>query len=69
MKEFIIRKQNANDKRAFSLYVTSKGNILVEELSRLDESMLSEISCEIKEEEINFLYDILNKIQRNICKN
>jgi hypothetical protein len=49
--------------------VTSKGNILVEELSRLDESMLSEISCEIKEEEINFLYDILNKIQRNICKN
>ena len=53
----------------FPLYVTSKGNILVEELSRLDESMLSEISCEIKEEEINFLYDILNKIQRNICKN
>lgn len=67
-KEFIIRKKNLSDKRAFSLYVTSKGKKLVDDLSKLDESMLSEISYGIEKEAIDSLYDILYKIQKNIYK-
>jgi len=65
-KLLIKRMVNPSDKRAFSLYLTPKGQALVDQLLPLDQAMTTTIEASLNQDEIVVLKSLLAKVQGNI---
>lgn len=65
-KLLVKRTVNTKDKRAFSLCITPTGNALVNELTPIDEMMLSTIEQDLNGEEMKTLKSLLSKIEQTM---
>lgn len=64
-KNLIIRTPNPNDKRAFSLSTTNKGIDLIQTLTKLDTSVISDVEKSLSPQENITLLKLLSKIENN----
>lgn len=65
-KQFLRRESNPKDKRAFLLFVTVKGSLLVEELSLIDEAAIAEVEKPLSREEVGVLKSMLSCIEKGL---
>ena len=65
-KDLIIREQN--DRRTFSIFLTEKARSIYNELERIENNTMREITEELTEEELNTLFNLLGKVKQSIDK-
>lgn len=67
-KSLVERRENPEDRRASLVFLTDKGEALVDEVSSLFESYSDEIAVGITEEEQQITRNVLKKMENNIQK-
>ena len=65
-KEYVIREENLNDKRAFLITLTNKAYHLINELKDIDTEFNNDLSKNINEEDIELFKSLLVKFQKNL---
>lgn len=65
-KEYLIRQQDTNDKRAFLITLTDKGYLLIEELKDIDKAFNEEISQNLNQSDLEQLKLLLDKFKKNL---
>lgn len=67
-KSLVERRENPQDRRVSLVFLTGKGEALVNEVSSLFESYSDEIAVGITEEEQHITRNVLKKMENNILK-
>lgn len=65
-KEYLIRQQDTNDKRAFLIILTDKAYLLIEELKDIDKAFNEEISQNLNQSELEQFKLLLDKFKKNL---
>ncbi|MGL5351619.1 MAG: MarR family winged helix-turn-helix transcriptional regulator [Cetobacterium sp.] len=65
-KEYVIRQQDTNDKRAFLIILTDKAYLLIEELKDIDKAFNEEISQNLNQSELEQFKLLLDKFKKNL---
>ncbi|MGL4862045.1 MarR family winged helix-turn-helix transcriptional regulator [Cetobacterium sp.] len=65
-KEYVIRQQDTNDKRAFLIILTDKAYLLIEELKDIDKAFNEEISQNLNQSDLEQLKLLLDKFKKNL---
>lgn len=65
-KEYVIRQQDTNDKRAFLITLTDKAYLLIEELKDIDKAFNEEISQNLNQSELEQFKLLLDKFKKNL---
>lgn len=65
-KEYLIRQQDTNDKRAFLITLTDKAYLLIEELKDIDKAFNEEISQNLNQSELEQFKLLLDKFKKNL---
>ncbi|MGL4935857.1 MAG: MarR family winged helix-turn-helix transcriptional regulator [Cetobacterium sp.] len=65
-KEYLIRQQDTNDKRAFLIILTDKAYLLIEELKDIDKAFNEEISQNLNQSDLEQLKLLLDKFKKNL---
>lgn len=63
-KEYVIRQQDTNDKRAFLITLTDKAYLLIEELKDIDKAFNEEISQNLNRSELEQFKLLLDKFKK-----
>lgn len=67
-KSLVVRRENPEDRRASLVFLTDKGEALVNEVSSLFEPYSDEIVAGVTEEEQQITRNVLKKMENNILK-
>lgn len=65
-KRLILRQPDPRDRRKFRVYLTPEGKLLHERLFPLVNSLREQVTRQLSQSEIDFLKEILSKINPNI---
>lgn len=65
-KEYVIRQQDTNDKRAFLITLTDKAYLLIEELKDIDKAFNEEISQNLNQSELEQFKLLLDKFKKKL---
>lgn len=65
-KEYVIRQQDTNDKRAFLIILTDKAYLLIEELKDIDKAFNEEISQNLNQSELEQFKLLLDKFKKKL---
>lgn len=68
LKGFVVRKQNANDRRSNTLILTEKAELLKNEAKQKGISILDNMLEGISEEELRSFLETLHKLNRNMVE-
>lgn len=67
-KGYVDRICNPRDKRAFSLFPTSRAKDIAPTLARLDSEFIEILQKDFSRDDLEFIFLALEKIKKNICK-
>ncbi|MGL4654012.1 MarR family winged helix-turn-helix transcriptional regulator [Cetobacterium sp.] len=65
-KEYVIRQQDTNDKRAFLITLTDKAYLLIKKLKDIDKEFNEEISENLNRSDLEQLKLLLDKFKKNL---
>jgi MarR family transcriptional regulator, transcriptional regulator for hemolysin len=67
-KKFIERREDKNDRRASSLFITDNGNKLVQEITPYIDEHFKEITANVLDQNIEIYEHVVNEIDQNLAE-